>query len=68
MTNDTIIATITIPAPAETVFDVLADPTTHAAIDGTGWVREALDGEPVTRCRPDLPGRDVPRKPPRQEL
>ncbi len=48
MTNDTIIATITIPAPAETVFDVLADPTTHAAIDGTGWVREALDTEPVT--------------------
>jgi uncharacterized protein YndB with AHSA1/START domain len=48
MTNDTLIATITIPAPAEAVFDVLADPTTHAAIDGTGWVRESLDGEPVT--------------------
>jgi len=48
MTNDTITATITIPAPAETVFDLLADPTTHSAIDGTGWVREALDSEPVT--------------------
>jgi uncharacterized protein YndB with AHSA1/START domain len=48
MTNDTMIATITIPAPAETVFDVLADPTTHAAIDGTGWVRESLDGELIT--------------------
>ena len=48
MTNDTMIATITIPAPAETVFDILADPTTHPAIDGTGWVREALDREPVT--------------------
>ena len=48
MTNDTLIATITIPAPAETVFDVLADPTTHPAIDGTGWVRESLDGKPVT--------------------
>jgi uncharacterized protein YndB with AHSA1/START domain len=48
MTNDTITARITIPAPAETVFDVLADPTTHPAIDGTGWVREALDREPVT--------------------
>ncbi|HEY1841850.1 MAG TPA: polyketide cyclase [Mycobacterium sp.] len=47
MTNDTIIATITIPASAEAVFDVLADPTTHAAIDGTGWVRESLDGESV---------------------
>ena len=33
---------------AETVFDVLADPTTHAAIDGTGWVRESLDGKPLT--------------------
>jgi hypothetical protein len=48
MTNDTMIATITIPAPAETVFDVLADPTTHSVIDGTGWVRESLDSEPVT--------------------
>jgi uncharacterized protein YndB with AHSA1/START domain len=48
MTNDTLSATITIPAPAETVFVVLADPTTHAAIDGTGWVREALDSEPLT--------------------
>jgi uncharacterized protein YndB with AHSA1/START domain len=48
MTHDTATATITIPAPAETVFDVLADPTTHAAIDGTGWVREALDSAPMT--------------------
>jgi uncharacterized protein YndB with AHSA1/START domain len=48
MTTDTLSATITIPAPAETVFVVLADPTTHAAIDGTGWVREALDSEPLT--------------------
>ena len=39
MTNDTITATITIPAAAEAVFGVLADPTTHAAIDGTGnWI------------------------------
>jgi hypothetical protein len=48
MTTDTLTAAITIPAPAETVFVVLADPTTHAAIDGTGWVREALDSEPLT--------------------
>jgi hypothetical protein len=48
MTDDTITATITIPAPAQTVFDILADPTTHAAIDGTGWVRDALDSEPLT--------------------
>jgi hypothetical protein len=50
MTNDTIIATITIPASAEAVFGLLADPTTHAAIDGTGWVRESLDGESLTRA------------------
>ena len=41
-------ASTTVNAPPKTVFDVLADPTTHAAIDGTGWVRESLDGEPLT--------------------
>ncbi len=41
-------ATTTINAPAQIVFDVLADPTTHAAIDGTGWVRESLDGPRLT--------------------
>ncbi|OBF31588.1 polyketide cyclase [Mycobacterium sp. ACS1612] len=41
-------ATVTIEAPVETVFDVLADPTMHQAIDGTGWVRESLDGKPLT--------------------
>lgn len=40
----------TINASAETVFGILADPNAHAAIDGTGWVRDALDGEPVTRA------------------
>jgi len=48
MTNDTITATITIPAAADAVFGVLADPTMHAAIDGTGWVRDSLDGKPLT--------------------
>ena len=38
----------TINAPAQAVFDVLADPSTHAAIDGTGWVRESLDGKHLT--------------------
>jgi uncharacterized protein YndB with AHSA1/START domain len=41
-------ATVTIEAPVETVFDVLADPTTHQAIDGTGWVRESLDRKRLT--------------------
>ena len=38
-------AAATVNAPVEAVFDVLADPTTHEAIDGTGWVRESLDGK-----------------------
>ena len=38
----------TVNAPIETVFDVLADPAQHAAIDGTGWVRGSLDGKPLT--------------------
>ena len=37
MPNDTVSATTTIPAPADAVFAVLADPTSHPAIDGTGW-------------------------------
>ena len=27
---------------------MLADPSTHEAIDGTGWVRESLDGKRLT--------------------
>jgi hypothetical protein len=45
MTNEQLIASTTVDAPAEAVFAVLADPATHAAIDGTGWVREAVDGQ-----------------------
>jgi uncharacterized protein YndB with AHSA1/START domain len=48
MTEDNVSAKTTIDAPAEAVFDVLADPSTHEAIDGTGWVRESLDGKPLT--------------------
>jgi uncharacterized protein YndB with AHSA1/START domain len=48
MTNDALQASTTIAAPAEAVFAVLSDPTTHPAIDGTGWVTEALDTEPLT--------------------
>lgn len=45
---DTVRATRTVAAPAEKVFAVLADPAAHASIDGTGWVREAVDGDPLT--------------------
>ena len=48
MTEETISATTTVNTPAQAVFDLLADPSTHAAIDGTGWVRESLDGVRLT--------------------
>ncbi|MGX9789441.1 SRPBCC family protein [Mycobacterium sp. MMS18-G62] len=48
MTEETLSVVTTINAPAQAVFDVLADPSTHAAIDGTGWVRESLDGKRLT--------------------
>jgi Polyketide cyclase / dehydrase and lipid transport len=50
MTNDTVSAIATIEASAAAVFAVLADPTRHAAIDGTGWVRESLDGHHLTEA------------------
>lgn len=49
MSDDNISASTVINAPAELVFDVLADPSTHAAIDGTGWVRQSVDGEHLGR-------------------
>lgn len=67
VTEETLVATATINAPAETVFDVLADPTTHEAIDGTGWVRASLDGRCLTEtgqifrvamCHPNHPDKD----------
>jgi uncharacterized protein YndB with AHSA1/START domain len=48
VTEETMNVVTTINAPAQAVFDVLADPSTHAAIDGTGWVRESLDGKHLT--------------------
>jgi uncharacterized protein YndB with AHSA1/START domain len=48
MADETLSATTIINAPAEAVFAVLADPAKHAAIDGTGWVREPLDRQPLT--------------------
>jgi Polyketide cyclase / dehydrase and lipid transport len=48
MADESVSATTTIAAPADVIFGVLADPAKHAAIDGTGWVREPLDSQPVT--------------------
>ncbi|WP_263168097.1 polyketide cyclase [Streptomyces sp. SCSIO ZS0520] len=48
MTGDKVSAVSTVAAPLARVFAVLADPGTHAAIDGTGWVRRAADRAPLT--------------------
>jgi hypothetical protein len=40
-------ATLIVAAPAARVFAVLADPATHCAIDGTGWVQECVDRAPL---------------------
>ena len=48
MADESLSATRIMRAPGEVVFAVLADPTKHAAIDGTGWVRRSLDGKPLT--------------------
>jgi uncharacterized protein YndB with AHSA1/START domain len=48
MAGETVSATTIINVPAEAIFAVLADPARHAAIDGTGWVREHLDSKPLT--------------------
>lgn len=48
MSNELVIVKTTVGAPVENVFAVLADPSSHQAIDGTGWVRESLDGKPLT--------------------
>lgn len=48
MTDEVLSATLMIKVPVTRIFATLADPATHAAIDGTGWVREPLDTAPVT--------------------
>jgi len=48
MSTERVTATTTIEAALEAVFAVLADPSAHAAIDGTGWVRESLNDERIT--------------------
>jgi hypothetical protein len=48
MADESVSATTIIGAPAKVIFAVLADPIKHAAIDGSGWVREPLDRKPLT--------------------
>lgn len=47
MGTERVTASTTIEATREAVFAVLADPSTHADIDGTGWVLGSLDGERI---------------------
>lgn len=48
MTEDNVRAALTVGVPIERVFAVLADPATHGAIDGTGWVQEPVDRAPLS--------------------
>jgi hypothetical protein len=48
MEAEHVTASTRIEAPPEAVFALLADPSAHADIDGTGWVRESLDGDRIT--------------------
>ncbi len=50
MAEDSVSAALTMAVPVARVFALLADPVSHAAIDGTGWVGEAVDREPLTRA------------------
>jgi hypothetical protein len=48
METERVTATTTIEANPDTIFAALADPTLHADIDGTGWVRAAKDTDRLT--------------------
>ena len=48
MEPERVVVSTTIPTSPTAVFAVLADPSTHPAIDGTGWVARSLDGQPIT--------------------
>jgi hypothetical protein len=49
---ESVSASTTIEATREALFAVLADPSIHAAIDGSGWVRGALGGDRITAAGP----------------
>ena len=47
-TDEFVTASTTIDVTPEVIFAELANLSTHAAIDGTGWVRGSLDGDRTT--------------------
>jgi len=44
MEGDVVSVERTIPAPAAAIFDLLADPTNHPVIDGSGTVKRSMQG------------------------
>jgi len=48
MDAERVSASRTIDAAPEAVWAVLTDPSTHAAVDGTGWVTAAAEGDRIT--------------------
>lgn len=58
MTDQCLAVTTVVNARPQTVFDLLADPSTHASIDGTGWVRP-IAWQPGAEPK-DIPGYQVP--------
>src|ERR1700755_828957 len=48
MPDESINATLTIDGAPEAIFDVMADPTSHAALDGTGGVVKPSDDARLT--------------------
>jgi hypothetical protein len=48
METERVTAAATIQAAPKAVLAVLADPSAHADIDGTSWVRGSLDSDRVT--------------------
>lgn len=59
----TLVVSSVVNASAETVFVLLADPSTQVAIDGTGSVRQPINGKCLTETA-RLLDRDVLRQPP----
>ena len=48
MAGEDVSASRVVEAAPEAVFAVLADPASHASIDGTGWVRASAEGGRIT--------------------
>ena len=59
MDQESVSATLTVAVPAARLFAVLADPTTHPAIDGTGWVQESVAVSARGAAKPSEPAKTI---------